>query len=535
MAPASAARRRLLVRARSTRGVTGRPSPSEAPAELTRTVVDGVALTAAGFFVSRLLTLALYLVLARLAAPLVFGRFAAGSIIVGAGAIFVESGMLSALIQRRDRLDEAVNTAFASTLLGGAALTLFALAVSPLIGLLFSSHEIGLVAAAMSGVLLVGAAKVVPDALLQRRFSFLRRLVVDPIGVVAFGVTSIVALVYGLGVWALVLGTYASELAQVVASWKASGFRPHLRRASFGMWKELARYGRHVLAATFIDHVALVANTVLLGRFVSTSALGEFRYATRFGIVPQELVVNAASYVLLPAFSRISHDQERFERGFQRSLRWVMVFVVPASLLLLPLGRPLVVLLLGERWLPAGIALMALCAWSAPRAAGSVIGESLKAAGRTDILPRLHLVQAVLAIVFMLAFLPFGLTGVAAGVAVGSVLAQGYALVRAARVLRFGRRAIVSAVWPPYVAAAPMIAVVFLLDRLSVHAEAHGVGAGLGLLVLEGLLGVAVYLVSLAVLAPSTAAELGTAVHAIRARIGGSLGSQGSNPPSAPV
>jgi PST family polysaccharide transporter len=212
-----------------------------------------------------------------------------------------------------------------------------------------------------------------------------------------------------------------------------------------------------------------------------------------------------------------------------------MVFVVPASLLLLPLGRPLVVLLLGERWLPAGIALMALCVWSAPRAAGSVIGESLKAAGRTDVLPRLHLLQAVLAIVFMLAFLPFGLTGVAAGVAVGSVLAQGYALWRAARVLRFGGRAIVSAVWPPYVAAAPMIAVVFLLDRLSVHAEARGVAAGLGLLVLEGLLGVVIYLISLAVLAPSTAAELGNAVHAIRARVGGSLGSRGSNPPSAPV
>jgi O-antigen/teichoic acid export membrane protein len=204
-------------------------------------------------------------------------------------------------------------------------------------------------------------------------------------------------------------------------------------------------------------------------------------------------------------------------------------------LLLLPLGRPLVVLLLGERWLPAGIALMALCAWSAPRAAGSVIGESLKAAGRTDILPRLHLVQAVLAIVFMLAFLPFGLTGVAAGVAVGSVLAQGYALVRAARVLQFGRRAIVSALWPPYVAAAPMIAVVFLLDRLSVHTEAHGVAAGLALLVLEALLGVAVYLVSLAVLAPSTVAELRNGVRAIGARVGGSLGSQGSNPPSAPV
>ena len=213
-----------------------RPLPSETPSDLSRTVLGGIGVTTMGFVASRALTLAFYLVLARLAAPAVFGNFAAGSILIGVGGVFVESGILAALIHRRDRLEEAASTALLATVLGGCALSLGALAAAPFIGLVFSSREVGLVAAAVSGVLVVGSAKVVPDALLQRRFSFARRVVVDPIGVIAFGSISIVALDRGLGIWALVLGTYASEVAQVGASWKASHFRPDLRLASFGMW-----------------------------------------------------------------------------------------------------------------------------------------------------------------------------------------------------------------------------------------------------------------------------------------------------------
>jgi PST family polysaccharide transporter len=472
-------------------------------------VLGGVGLTTAGLLISRLLTVASYLVLARLAAPEVFGLFAAGSIALGTGSIFVDSGMLAALIQRRDRLEEATQTAFVTTVAGGLALTLVALAVSPLVGLLFSSHQIGLVAAAMSGMLLLGAGTVVPNALLQRRFSFLRRVLIDPLGVVAFGVTGIAAFACGLGVWSLVLASYASELIQLVAVWKASGFRPNPRRASFGMWRELARYGRHILAGTFIDHLGLAINTFLLGRFVSTSALGEYRYATRFAILPQELAINAGSYVLLPAFARISHERERFEHAAQRSLRVLLAGVVPISLLLVPLGRPLVVLLLGERWRAAGVALMVLCLASAPGAAGSVAAETLKAAGRPDILPPLHLLQAVLSITLMLAFLPFGLTGIAAGIALGSILGNSCSVVRAVRVQRFDLRAVGSAIWPPYLAGAVMVAVLFPLERLWIHAEQHGVAAGLGLLVLEGLLGGAVYLACLLPASPPTAQEIG--------------------------
>jgi len=184
---------------------------------------------------------------------------------------------------------------------------------------------------------------------------------------------------------------------------------------------------------------------------------------------------------------------------------------------LVALGPPLVVLLLGERWRPAGEALMVLCIWSAPKAVGSLAAESLKAAGRPDVLPPLHLLQALLSIVLMVALLPWGLVGISAGVALASVLGEGYSLVRTCRVLDFDGRAVVSEIWPPYVAAATMLAVLLPLDRLWVRPADHGIAVGLGVLVAEGLVGLAVYVATLTLFAPPTAKELVAGFRAVRA------------------
>ncbi len=58
-------------------------------------------------------------------------------------------------------------------------------------------------------MLLVRSLPVVPEALLQRRFSFLRRVIVEPAGVFVFGVAAVIACSDGLGAWGLVIGYYA--------------------------------------------------------------------------------------------------------------------------------------------------------------------------------------------------------------------------------------------------------------------------------------------------------------------------------------
>jgi hypothetical protein len=107
----------------------------------------------------------------------VFGTLAAGWTIVGVSAFLAKSGMSAALIQRQGRLEETAATATVATFAGGVALSLPALALSPIVGFYFHGRHVGLVAGARGRAL--HERRVVPDALLRRRFSFLRTSVVD--------------------------------------------------------------------------------------------------------------------------------------------------------------------------------------------------------------------------------------------------------------------------------------------------------------------------------------------------------------------
>ncbi len=494
---------------------------SAAPAGLAGVVVRGVAFAGTGYLLTQVLTLAFFLVLARLATPADFGQLAAGGVLIGVGLLFTESGMLAAVVQRQDRVEEAANTAVVSTFVAGAGFALLGVAISPLIGIFFGSDRIATVAAAMSGLLLLRSIPIVPAALLQRRFSFARRLVVEPVGVLAFGATAVVTTANDMGVWGLVLGNYAQALTDVVLSWWLVGWRPRLRLASFAIWRELGGYGRHVFTATAVYRAGGQVPIMLLGRFAGAGPLGQYRYANRVASTPFAVMLAAASYVIFPAFARIAADPDRLRSAFTKAMRWMATIGFPAGLILLPLGKPLVVLVFGSVWRDAGAAAMALCLYPAAGAVMSVVAETFKANGRPELLLRMHLFEVVLAALAMLALLRFDLIGVSAGVSIGAVAGAAYALRLAHRTVGVSSRSIVTEIGPPLAAAVVMAGVMFPIEALLVQAANRGTVDGLLLLAAEAVLAAAVYVVTLHLLAPGRIREFaGLARTAVRSRRG---------------
>jgi O-antigen/teichoic acid export membrane protein len=465
-------------------------------------------MAAGGYAAAQALNLAVYLVLARLLSPADFGVFAAATVLLGFMTLVTESGMTSALIHREGRMEEALSTASVWALIGGVGLSLGSLAVSPLIGSFFDSSEIGAIAAAMSGVVLLRTLTSVPSAILQRSFSFLRRLIVEPAQVVAFGAIAIVAAANGLGAWALVAGQYGGALIDVVLSWALVSFRPRLRLASREMWRELAAYGRHILVATMVLRAGETSDTVIVGKFLGEGPLGQFRYAVRLAMTPFQLLLAAAAYVLFPAFARISAERQRFHAAFLRSLRWMCVLGFPSGLILVPLGVPLAVLLFGDVWREAGYAAMGMGLYTGASSLSSLASEALKADGRPDRLTRMHAGTAVLTVVSMLALLPLGLSAVAVGLSIGAVAGAVIGLFYTVRIVEVAARDIIREIWPPLLAALAMAAVMVPVEFLLVQAADRGTAIGLLLLGAEGIAAAAIYVGILALLAPPTAREL---------------------------
>jgi O-antigen/teichoic acid export membrane protein len=476
----------------------------------------GARLALLGWGAGQGLTFVAYIVLAHLLRPSVFGSFAAGSVLIGTGVLFAESGTTAALISRRDGIDAAASTAFFRLLGGGFVLALLALAASPLVRLFFHDSQAGAVAAALSGWLLLRAITIVPDSLLQRRGSYARRVAVDPLGAVLFAGVSIGACAAGAGIWGLVAGTYASEVAEVAAAWGFAGFRPSLRLASRAVWRELSAVARPVLGSEILRSIASQADVIMLGRFSGAGTLGQYRNGYRLASQPGNAFVNVAAYVLLPSLARMSSDAARVRAALRKAYDLALMVAVPASLAAVPLGVPVVVLFLGERWRPAGHAIAALWGLFLGGVLMSIAAESAKATGRPRLLVRIHGVSLVVTVALVCAAaVPFGLVGVASAVSISQVAVGLYAFAVTAPSLGVGFGYLAERMAAPLLAAGAMVGAMFAFSA-AVSPLGRGELRGLLLTAVEVLLGAVVYLTLLVATDSSRRNDLGAAARGAR-------------------
>ena len=481
----------------------------EAPAGLAGTVLRGAGLAGGGYVLAQALNLVVYIVLSRLLLPEEFGQYAAATVLVGFGVLITESGLQAAVVQRQDRLPEAQSTAFVATVVGGLLATGLGIATAPLLGAIFDSDQVTELAIGSAALMFVNVLPVVPNAILQRRFSFLRLVAVDPVEVLAFGTAAIIAASNDMGPWSLVIGQYVGLATSTALTWAFARWRPRAGEVSFAMWRELADYGRHVFIATGIIRLGeQSADTLIVGKTLGTAALGQFRYAFRIAALPYQVLLAGAGYVVFPALSRLQADRERLEAAFLRSLRWLATLGIPAGLILVPLGPGVAALVFGDVWLAAGYAAAAMCGYAGANAVVTAVAEMLKAAGEPAPLPRLYALSTMVTIVTMIALAQVSLTAAAASLSLGALSGAAYAIWIARRVTSIPAGRMIREVVPALVCGAVMAVVVVPLDRFVLEPETRETLPGLAMLLGEGLLCAAVFVVAMGFAAPGTVREI---------------------------
>ncbi len=189
---------------------------------------------------------------------------------------------------------------------------------------------------------------------------------------------------------------------------------------------------------------------------------------------------------------------------------------------MLPLGEQLGVTLLGARWQEAGRVLAALAGVTLALPFIELATEVFKAANRPDLVPRTTFIRSVGSIVLMVAFLPLGATGVAAGLSLAHLLAAAYAWRDVGRVLELRPPALARVLVAPATAATIMAGVLALLVVYVAQVDREPTLNRLAWLVLEVGVGAIVYVALLLKLSPATGTELRQVLQRLRRRDGGS-------------
>jgi teichuronic acid exporter len=291
------------------------------------------------------------LILARLLSPAEFGLLGMLSLFIALASSFVDSGFGSALIQRKEITEADKSSVFLFNAAMGALMALTISSAAPWIAGFYREPILLPLTRLMALNLFIGSFGAVQVALLTRDLDFRTPCKAGIVAMVVSGVVAVWMAWRGYGVWSLaaqsvIYATVSTGLICVLCPWKPRlQFRIDSLRSLFG-------FGSRVLASgllnTFFDRIQLT----VIGKAFSAVELGYYTRAYSTQQFPVSALSAVVSRVTFPVFSQLSGDQDSLRSGVRRALVSLMVPTLPMMIGLAVVARPLVVILLGEKWLP---------------------------------------------------------------------------------------------------------------------------------------------------------------------------------------
>jgi O-antigen/teichoic acid export membrane protein len=197
----------------------------------------------------------------------------------------------------------------------------------------------------------IGATSQAQAALLTRRLAFGRLAVSDLVGALIYGVVTVWLAILGFGVWSLAIGYLASNFAIAVAIWLLNPSRPRMR-IDWRDIREISQFSLNLTGANLFQFILGSADTLIISRFLGTSAVGYYSIARRF-VAPVRTVAAVLSRVVTPALARAQNEDELLRVNFLRASAGLAYVIFPMLIGLAVVAPPFVAVVMGAAWLPA--------------------------------------------------------------------------------------------------------------------------------------------------------------------------------------
>lgn len=316
---------------------------------LKRKAINSAKWSAIQNWTSQILSLLVFLMLARLLQPEDFGLVALATVFVVVLTTLSQQGFAQAIIQREDLEPSHLDSAFwINTGIGGLlALVLFI--VAPIISNAFAQPDLSGVLRYLSLTLIFNSLAGVHAAILTREFHFkalaLRNIFSSAVG----GCVGVYMAYNDFGVWALVGQQLSGSVLGLFLIWFACSWRPGIK-VKYRHCAELFAFGSNILGISLLGLVNRRLPDLLIGGFLGPVALGIYTIANRVFTVLTQLLVGTLANIALPTFSRMQSDLGRIRNAYFSAVQLTSVICFPIFTGVLVTAPDLIPWVFGAQW-----------------------------------------------------------------------------------------------------------------------------------------------------------------------------------------
>lgn len=375
-------------------------------------------------FASQGISFAITIFIARILSPSDYGIIGMIMIFIEISGVFVGGGFGAALIRKQNRTDADLSTVFYYNIAVSLFFYLLLFLTAPFIAGFYKVPVLTSVVRIVGLNVIIGAFGAIQSTLLNIRIDFKTQTKISVISLLISGITGIVMALKGFGVWTLVTQSLLSTFISSVLLWFFVKWQPKriFSKKSFG---ELFGFGSKLMFSGLLDTTYTNIYQVVIGRLFSTAELGFYTRARGLVQLPSSNITSVIQRVTFPVLSELQDDLAQLERNYRKLLRMSAFVIFPMMMLLFGVSKPLVQILLTDKWLPAVPYLQILCFSSMLYPIHAINLNLLQVKGRSDLFLKLEIIKKTITTIVLFATAPFGVLVMCYGI----VFTSGVALI----------------------------------------------------------------------------------------------------------
>lgn len=339
-------------------------------------------------------TLIVSIVLARLLEPAVYGTVAIITVFTTILQVFVDSGLGSALIQKKDADELDFSTIFWFNVSMCVLLYFLLFLGAPAIASYYNRPELTVLVRIMGIILIISGVKNIQLSYVSKKMIFKKFFFATLGGTITAAFVGIFLAYSGFGVWAIIMQNIVNQLIDTIILWIIVPFRPQFR-FSIKRYRVLFSFGWKMLLSGVIDTAYNQLSQMIIGKRYRSEDLAYYNKGMQF---PNLIVTNvnaSIDSVLFTTMAEVQDDRERVKSMTRRSIKISTFVMMPMMMGLAVCADSFIPLLLTEKWIDSIFFLRIFCFTYAFYPIATANLNAIKSLGRSDLFLKLEIAKKV--------------------------------------------------------------------------------------------------------------------------------------------
>ena len=354
--------------------------------------------------------------LARLLTPRDYGLIGMVAILVDFVTMFQYMGLATATVRWTQLNHRQVSTLFWINTALSAAIMVVTLGSAPLLAWFYKEPRLVGITACYAVSIFFTGMNIQHEAILSRQMRFGAIAMIELAAILIGLFSALVAAWYGAGYWALVVNQLVLTMVTVVGVWSTCKWRPGLPERGSGV-RSMLSYGGNLTGFNVMNYFSRNLDNALIGKFWGAYQLGIYSRAYQMLLMPMAQINNPLVAVAVPALSRLTDSPERYRTAYLKIVEKIAMITMPGIVFMIAMSDWLILLLLGPQWREAARIFTLLGVAAIIQPVTRTVPWLFTTQGRAREMFKWGVIGGVLAVISIIAGLPWGATGVAAAYA----------------------------------------------------------------------------------------------------------------------